>query len=132
MIVVDSSVWIELLRGHDGEHVQRLTTLAATTRGQILVGDIVLLEVLRGARNDDEAAVIEQMLSRFQMVRMVGPTLARQAASAYRLLRQRGITVAKTMDLIIGSYCVATGHTLLARDRDFEPMIVHLGLQMVL
>jgi len=94
------------------------------------VGDIVLLEVLQGARGAQDALVIEQRLRGFDVATMLNPELAIEAAANYRLLRGLGITVRKTVDLIIGTYCIEHGHILLHDDRDFEPMRVHLGLRV--
>ena len=94
------------------------------------MGDIVLLEVLQGARGAQDALVIEQRLRGFDVATMLNPELAIEAAANYRLLRGLGITVRKTVDLIIGTYCIEHGHILLHDDRDFEPMRVHLGLRV--
>ena len=129
MIVVDSSVWIAYFRAQDIEPTRRLEALDLDIG--LLVGDIVLLEVLRGARSISDARKIEAGLRRFQIVSMLGETLAIKAAENYRFLRGLGITIRKTPDLIIGTWCIEHGHTLLHDDRDFEPMREHLGLQVL-
>ena len=126
MIVVDSSVWIDFLNGHATPEVGRLTALLGTE--PLLVGDIVLLEVLQGVRSDADAVRVEAALRRFDVVPMLDPDLAVLAATHYRRLRASGITVRKTIDLIIGTFCIARGHALLTADRDFGPMAEHLGL----
>ncbi|MGA3399028.1 MAG: PIN domain nuclease [Acetobacteraceae bacterium] len=129
MLVVDSSVWIANFRGLDTPAVRKLTQ--AGPASDLLVGDIVLLEVLQGARDPGHALRIERMLRAFDVVPMLDADLAVEAAANYRLLRSLGITIRKTPDLIIGTYCIEHGHKLLHDDRDFEPMRVHLGLQVV-
>lgn len=129
MLVVDSSVWIASLRGLDTPAVWKLTR--AGPASEILVGDIILLEVLRGARDTEHALQIERMLRAFDVTAMLDPDLAAEAATNYHLLRGLGITIRKTADLIIGTFCIEHGHVLLHDDRDFEPMRVHLGLQVV-
>ncbi len=126
MIVVDSSAWIGLLRGDRSPPVDRLRELEETQN--VLVGDIVLLEILRGARSDQQALAIETRLRRFAVARMLSPVLARQGAAHYRNLRARGITIRKTPDLIIATYCIANRHRLLHQDRDFDPFAEHCGL----
>ena len=96
-----------------------------------MVGDLVLLEVLQGARDDQHAVRIEQNMRRFTIESMLNPSLASMAARNYRALRNTGITVRKTADMIIGTFCLMQGHTLLHDDRDFLPMVQHLGLQVV-
>jgi hypothetical protein len=127
MIVVDSSVWIANLRNLDHAVVHRLR--AIDEDDQILVGDLILLEVLQGARDEIHANRIERSLRQFEVVAMLNDAPAVQAARNYRLLRQRGVTVCRTIDVIIGTFCLEHGHVLLHDDRDFLPMVEHPGLQ---
>jgi predicted nucleic acid-binding protein len=129
MIFIDSSVWIGHLRNIETPAVTALRHIERTQ--DILVGDIVLLEVLQGARDDLHAGLIERHLRQFSVVSMLDPELAVEAAHNYRLLRSRGITVRKTMDIVIGTYCIRHGHALLQDDRDFQPMARHLGLYLL-
>lgn len=130
MIVVDSSVWIGNLRGDSSEPVRKLRAYAETEDDQILVGDLILLEVLQGVRDEAHATRIERSLRRYPITPMLSDRLAVRAAYNYRSLRGRGITVRKTVDMIIGTYCIEGGHRLLHDDRDFDPMAQHLGLQV--
>jgi predicted nucleic acid-binding protein len=131
VIVVDSSVWIGLLRGLTSPAVVRLHAIAADDGDQILVGDLILLEVLHGARDEAHATRIERNLRRYTILPMLNEAIALQAARNYRLLRARGITVRKTIDMIIGTFCLLGGHVLLHNDRDFDPLAAHLGLRVV-
>jgi len=130
LIVVDSSVWIANLRNIDGEPVRKLRAFVAGQDDQILVGDLVLLEILQGARDKAHAVRLERGLRRFEVASMLNDRLAVRVAEGYRALRERGITVRKTVDMIIGTFCIEGGHTLLHDDRDFEPMQHYLGLQV--
>jgi predicted nucleic acid-binding protein len=129
MIVVDSSVWIAHLRDLDSTAVRTLRTL--DDPDMILVGDIVLLEVLQGARDEERAARIESDLRQFKIERMLDVQLAVRAARNYRNLRERGVTIRKTVDVIIGTFCIDNGHALLHDDRDFDAMALHLGLRVI-
>lgn len=129
MIVVDSSVWIAQLRGTDVVTIGRL--LAISDSKDILVGDIILLEVLQGARSEPEAVLIERGLRQFPVKPMLNNGLLAKAAANYRLLRRRGVTVRNTVDIIIGTFCIEENHTLLHNDRDFDPIAKYLGLQVV-
>ena len=131
MIVVDSSVWIANLRGLDTMSVGKLRASMETEDDQLLIGDLILLEVLQGARDDVHAALIERGLRRFPIVRMLDEGVAVRAAAGYRRLRAQGITVRKTVDMIIGTFCLVGDHALLHDDRDFDPMARHLGLRVV-
>lgn len=128
MIVVDSSVWIDHLSDRLTAAVSRLRSTPAAS--QILVGDIVLLEVLRGARNEAQAAAIERRMREFTVTSMLDEHLASRAAANYRRLRGLGFTIRKMPDLIIGTFCIERRHALLHQDRDFDPMVEHLGLRL--
>jgi predicted nucleic acid-binding protein len=130
MIVVDSSIWIGQLRRSRSDKIETLARIRNPATS-ILVGDLVLLEVLQGARNDRHAAEIERELRVFRIERMLDDGIAVKAAANYRALRDRGITVRKTIDLIIATFCVERGHSLLHEDRDFDPVAAHLGLRVV-
>ena len=131
MIVVDSSVWIGNLRGLENQAVRRLREVVTEADDQILVGDLILLEVLQGARDEVHADRIERNLRQYPVVPMLDEAIAIRAARNYRLLRTQGITVRKTIDMIIGTFCVTGDHLLLHDDRDFDPMTEHLGLRVV-
>jgi predicted nucleic acid-binding protein len=129
VIIVDSSVWIDHLNNRVTPEVRHLRALIG--REAILIGDLILLEVLQGLRDGREAALVERALRRFDVAPMLDPDLASRAAANYRRLRGRGVTVRKTADLVIGTFCIERGHALLHSDRDFLPMQVHLGLRVV-
>jgi predicted nucleic acid-binding protein len=129
MIVVDSSVWIGHLRDADNAAVRTLRAIEDPL--DIVVGDLILLGVLQGARDEQHAAAIEQNLRQFRIESMLSTELAVQAARNFRLMRQRGVSLRKTIDLIIGTFCIMHEYVLLHADRDFEPMVDHLGLRVV-
>jgi predicted nucleic acid-binding protein len=129
LIVVDSSVWIANLRNSDSSSVQKLRNLADPR--QIIVGDLILMEVLQGARDERHSAIIEQFLRLFTIQPMLDEAIAVQAARNYRILREQGVAVRKTADLIIGTFCIEGGHTLLHEDRDFDAMEKGLGLTVL-
>ena len=126
MIVVDSTVWIDFLNGHNLPHVQRLRALLGER--EIVIGDLMLCEVLSGLGNEREAAQVEALLRRFEVAPMGGETIAVMAARNFRRLRARGVTIRKTIDLLIGTWCIENRQPLLHNDRDFRPMARHLGL----
>ncbi len=128
MIVVDSSVWIAHLRDHNTPEVRKLRALDEPD--EILLGDLILLEVLQGARDERHAGLIERQLRQFEIASMLSPALAPRIARNYRYLRDRGITPRKTIDVIIATFCIEGSHRLLHADRDFAPMVAHLGLRV--
>jgi predicted nucleic acid-binding protein len=139
-VLIDSSVWIDHLRGARTRETAILSALLAQldaelegdeieTSADLLVGDLILCEVLRGIPDPREHAVVKDILLSFELVTIGGTDLALAAADHYRALRRRGVTVRKTIDLLIGTYCIANDCALLHSDRDFDPMTRHLALR---
>ena len=126
MIVVDTSVWIDYFNGVPSRPAEQLDHLL--DREAIVVGDLVLTEILQGFHSDRAAAAALDYLRAFTTVSMVGSMIAVRAASNYRALRTIGITIRKTIDLLIGTFCIENRYPLLHNDRDFQPMAQHLGL----
>jgi predicted nucleic acid-binding protein len=126
VIVVDSSVWIDFLNGRNAPHVRRLRALLGTE--EIIMGDLMLCEVLQGLDSERAAQEVEALLRRFEIVPMAGDVIATAAARNFRSLRRRGITVRKTIDLLIGTWCIHNRGPLLHNDGDFRPMARYLGL----
>ena len=126
MIVVDSSVWIDFLNGRDVPHVRRLRAIFGVE--ELIVGDLMLCEVLQGLDSERDARMVEALLRRFEIVPMAGEVVAIAAARNFRFLRGQGITIRKTIDLLIGTWCIENRRPLLHNDNDFRPMARHLGL----
>lgn len=126
MIVVDSGVWIDRLNDASTDAVHRLEWALQTE--VVGVGDIVLLEVLQGARDDLHAKRLLRVMESYHRLEMMSSKIAIQSAANFRILRSKGFTVRKTPDLIIGTWCIENKVALLHNDRDFHPMVEHLGL----
>jgi predicted nucleic acid-binding protein len=126
VIVVDSSVWIDFLNGRRAPHVRQLSAVLGTD--EIIIGDLMLCEVLQGLDGERAAQKVEALLRRFEIVSMAGDAIAVAAARNFRSLRRRGITIRKTIDLLIGTWCIENRRPLLHNDKDFRPMALHLGL----
>ena len=124
--MVDSSVWTGFLNGRNVPPVQRLRAILGTD--EIIVGDLMLCEVLQGLENERAAREVEALLRRFEIVSMAGDAIAVVAARNFRALRRRGITIRKTIDLLIGAWCIENRRPLLHDDSDFHPMARYLGL----
>jgi predicted nucleic acid-binding protein len=139
-VLIDSSVWIDHLRGVRTRETAILGTLLSwldpelqpgdrDAPANLLIGDLVLCEVLRGIPDPREHAAVKDVLLSFEVVTIGGVDLALEAADHYRALRRLGVTMRKTIDLLIGTWCIAKDCALLHSDRDFDPMMQHLGLR---
>jgi predicted nucleic acid-binding protein len=130
MIIVDSSVWIDYFNGKDLPEVTKLDELLET---ELLgIGDLILTEVLQGFRQDSDYRKAKQLLTSLTVFEMLGSEAAINSADNFRALRKKGLTVRKTIDVAIATFCINNGHSLLFSDRDFLPFVEHLGLVNVM
>jgi predicted nucleic acid-binding protein len=128
VIVVDSSVWIDFFGGMSTPEVERLDGLLGVT--PLAIGDLILVEVMQGFRTDQDVATARQLFRSLALLPMLGGSNAWKAAENYRQLRRKGITVRKTIDGIIATACIEANLPLLFSDRDFQPYVDHLGLEV--
>ena len=129
MLLIDSTVWIDYFNGRPTPETDYLDAALATEF--ILLGDIILAEVLQGFREDADFEAALRSLEKFQAVTLLDGRLAVQSARNYRRLRQLGVTVRKTIDCFIATYCIENDLPLLHSDRDFDPFEQHLGLIVI-
>lgn len=129
MVIVDTTVWVDYFQGVENRQTHWLNTELDRQRLGLL--DVILCEVLHGVRDDATARKVERSLLRLQVFETGGVVLAREAARNYRVLRSRGYTVRKTIDCLIATFCLRGHHTLLHRDRDFDPFEQFLDLSVV-
>ncbi|MEO8662546.1 MAG: PIN domain nuclease [Bryobacteraceae bacterium] len=129
MILVDSSVWIDYFRGTITAQTEKLDQLLG--REPLAVGDLILTEVLQGFESERDFASARKILTSLTVVELGGTEIAIKAAINFRALRQLGVTVRKTIDTMIATWCIASGFQLLHDDRDFDAFVKHLGLKVV-
>lgn len=129
MILVDSSVWIDYFNGKKTTKTDWLDS--ALGNEQIITGDLILIEALQGFQSDNDFKTAKKLLSTLPFMEMVGQELAIKSALNYRLLRKNGVTVRKTMDIMIGTFCIHYQVSLLHDDRDFDPIENLLKLKTI-
>lgn len=130
MIIVDTSVWIDFFNGKDSAEVSALDTALGSEF--VAVGDLIAVEILQGFRNDKDFQTAKNMLEDLTIYEMLGVNTAMKSAENYRKLRKKGITIRKTADVIIASFCIENDFPLLFSDKDFRPFVKHLHLQSVI
>ena len=129
MILVDASVWIDYFNGRKTWQTDLLENLFSNI--PIIIGDLILTEILQGFRSDNDYKTAKSFLSELPFRQMGGYQVAVQSAQNYRTLRKKGVTVRKTIDVIIGTYCILEDIQLLHDDHDFDPMVSHLSLKIL-
>lgn len=129
MVIVDTTVWVDYFRGVTTRETEWLDS--ELDRQRLGITDIILCEVLQGVRNEAEATNVERQLLKLEVFHTGGSDLTREAARNYRTLRSRGHTVRKTLDCLIATFCIREQHSLLHRDRDFDPFETFLDLSVV-
>ena len=128
MIVVDSSVWIDYFNGRETEQTNLLDSSLDNT--PIVMGDLILTEVLQGFQSDRDYETAKEMLLQMPFMSMGGLDLSLKSTMNYRHLRRKGVTVRKTIDVMIGTFCIHHQIPLLHDDKDFDPMVKFLGLKL--
>ena len=129
MILVDSSVWVGYFNGAKTPQTDWLDSSLGVT--PIIMGDLILTEVLQGFHRDKDFKLARNLLLELPFVEMGGRAMALASAENYRYLRRRGVTVRKTIDVMIGTFCIHHSLPLLHDDRDFDPMSEFLGLKTI-
>ena len=129
MIFADSSVWIDHFRG-------TITPQVADLRRRLVsevtpVGDLVVMEALRGIRDEFQSRRIRREMMGLVMYPMATTPIVLKSADYYRALRARGITIRSAIDCLIATFCIEGGHELLHSDRDFDPFERHFGLRVL-
>jgi len=127
MILVDSSVWIDYFNGAGTNETALLDECLSTDT--ICIGDIILAEVLQGFRSDKDYKLAREMLTDLPIYQIMTPDLALAGADNFRKLRKRGITIRKSVDNWIATFCIENQIPLLFSDKDFNPYVEHLGLR---
>jgi predicted nucleic acid-binding protein len=128
VIVADTSAWIDYFRGLDAPHTELLDQ--ELSRNRVATGDLILAEFLQGFRDEHEHREAQSLMETLAYFDMVGREIALAASQNYRLLRKEGITVRKTIDVLIATFCIVHEFELIHNDRDFDPFETKLGLQV--
>ena len=129
MILVDSSVWVDYFNGDQTPQTDWLDFSLGKT--PVIIGDLILTEVLQGFQSDKDFKSARDLLLGLPFMAMGGKTLAIESALNYRFLRKKGVTVRKTIDMMIGTFCIHYQLPLLHDDRDFDPIVEFLKLKVV-
>ena len=129
MVIVDTSAWIEYLGGGLAHVVKKVDV--SLEQDLVGMGDLIYCEVMQGIRSPRERAEVATLLLSLPRLDMVGFSMAEKSASNYRLLRSEGVTVRKTIDVLIGTFCAEHGLQLIHHDSDFDLMAKHIGLDVI-
>jgi predicted nucleic acid-binding protein len=129
MVIIDTTVWIDYLRGVHNKETNYLDRELGRQRFGLT--DLILCETLQGITDEKSFTRVLHNLRSFELFETGGADLAIEAARNFRRLRQHGYTVRKTIDCLIATFCRQHGHSLLHRDRDFDHFEGLLGLTVV-
>ena len=128
MIVADTSAWIDYFNGVEALHVDILDYELLHNR--IVIGDLIIAELLQGFREDKQYKIAKKLIDNLEYHDLGGKELAYKAADNFRKLRKKGITIRKTIDMLIGTFCIENDFELIHNDKDFEPLEKYLGLKI--
>ena len=127
MILADTSIWIDYFNGIDSQETDLLDS--ALNDGTIAMGDLIFLEILQGFRDDKEFNKAKKTLATLDQYELFGAHMVDKCAYNYRFLRKKGITIRKTTDLIIATFCLENKMWLLFSDKDYVPFVDFLKLK---
>jgi len=129
MVIVDTSAWVEYLQDGHAPVVKKVDDCL----GQDLVGigDLIYCELMQCIRSPQQRAQVSSLLLSLPQFEMVGFGIAEKSAENYRLLRSKGVTVRKTIDVLIGTFCAEHGFQIVHNDSDFTLMAKHIGLDII-
>ena len=129
MVIIDTSAWIEYLGGGVADVVDKVDL--CLEQDLVGMGDLIYCEVMQGIRPPRERREVSGLLLSLPQFDMVGFSMAEKSAANYRLLRSKGVTVRKTIDVLIGTFCAERGLQLIHHDSDFALMAEHIGLDVI-
>jgi predicted nucleic acid-binding protein len=129
VILVDSSVWVDYFRGENTAQTSLLEGLLDSQ--ELAIGDLNFTEVLQGCKIDKEFNEVRRLLGRLELVALSGEDVVAEAAKNHRKLTSLGLTVRGTIDVVLATRCIVSGHRLLHSDRHFDVFEEHLGLRCV-
>lgn len=124
--MVDTSVWIDFFGGRDGPEVERLRALLEN-EGDVVTCGVILTEIFQGIRERGLRDELKPRLLALRYAAPVEPDSYLDAATLFRKLRARGVTVRSTVDCLIAILAAENEARILAQDRDFQ-RIVDSGL----
>jgi predicted nucleic acid-binding protein len=128
-VLADTSAWVEYLRATGSPAHLELRRLIAD-EAAVVTTEVVVMELLAGASDDDELARLRRLLGRFELLAVQGLADYEAAAELYRRCRRAGETVRKLTDCLIAVVAIRAGAALLHRDQDFDAIARHAPLRM--
>jgi len=129
VILVDSSAWVEFLRGTGSAVNLRLRSVLEGT-DPIACTDVVVMEILAGARDEADRDRLRRLLFGLEFLAVDGPADYEQAAELYRLCRRGGETPRKLNDCLIAVVAIRNDAELLCNDADFHAIARHAPLKL--
>ena len=127
--MIDTSVWIDYFNGKESKETNILDEILG--EGDAVIGDLILLEILQGFRTDKDYNLAKKNLKNLDQYELFGKQMVDKCATNYRSLRKKGITIRKTADVIIATFCIENNMPLLFSDRDFLPFVEYLKLATI-
>lgn len=127
MTLVDTSAWVEFLRS-TGSDTHRAVRHLLEEDASIHTTDIVVMEILAGARDDSHLQQLRRLLARCEYLPTEGLATYETAAGLYRSCRRAGETVRALTDCLIAAVALRLGISILHNDRDFDVLARHAGV----
>jgi len=128
-VLVDTSVWIDALNGNETWQTKLLNQLIDAD-APIVLCSVIIQEILQGIKEDKDFSATKDNLTGFELLIIDPLEAAYGAASLYRSVRKKGITIRKSNDCLIAFYSIFFNAVLLHNDEDFIRIAQHTTLEI--
>jgi len=129
ILLFDTSIWIDYLRGQETSKVNLLDEYLLNT-DVLQICPPIIQEILQGIRQDEQFSKIKKNLDRLLCLQIDAKEAAFGATKLYRNLRKKGITIRKPNDCLIAFYSISFDVELVHNDSDFDLMIDHTPIKI--
>ena len=129
-MIADTSAWVEYLRATESSTHHRLRD-QIEVGGAVLVPELVVMEILVGANDEQTARRLRKLLHSFEVVALAPLVDSERAAALQRQCRAAGQTVRNMVDCMIAAMAVRLGEPVLHLDRDFDVLAAATELEVV-
>ena len=127
-VIVDTSVWIDFYNGVDNSPVNILKNIILSD--VVVILPIVIQEILQGIKNKQLLKIVGDSILGFYFLNYDNYQAAYEAASIYREMRSKGVTVRSSNDCLIAWLSISNSFPLLHNDKDFDNIAKHTKLKI--
>lgn len=130
VLLVDTSAWVDYLRGADTGAARGLRVLLSTRTAELATTEPIVMEILAGAKNDRSLRQLEALTNGLVLLSVDAHRDYHDAAAIFRAARRSGKTIRKLVNCLIAAVAIRNGATLVHKDSDFDAITAVAPLQL--